>query len=140
MLPAGALTALGTGLVRGAAPGARPAPGDETTRCQWFSERYASRYDRDVHSMERFVVGDGWRWVGAQAPGDVLEIAVGTGRNLPYYAPDARLTGIGLSPAMLTRALACSDVMDGAPLGVLLLPSRPRPGCPCDHTSCSTSC
>jgi ubiquinone/menaquinone biosynthesis C-methylase UbiE len=33
--------------------------------------------------------------------GEVLEVAIGTGRNLPYYADDVRLTGIELSPEMM---------------------------------------
>jgi len=36
--------------------------------------------------------------------GTVLEAGVGTGRNLKYYHPDVRLTGIDLSPAMIERA------------------------------------
>jgi len=36
----------------------------------------------------------------------VLEIAVGTGRNLPHYPEDVRVTGIELSPAMLELARA----------------------------------
>ena len=35
----------------------------------------------------------------------MLEVAIGTGRNLPYYPRDRRLTGIDLTPAMLTLAL-----------------------------------
>lgn len=48
--------------------------------------------------------GGGREWVCAQASGDVLEIALGTGRNLPYYPSDVRLTGIELSPMMLELA------------------------------------
>lgn len=40
----------------------------------------------------------------SQANGDVLEIAVGTGRNLPYYPADVNLTGIEFAPAMLEVA------------------------------------
>ncbi len=36
--------------------------------------------------------------------GEVLEIAVGTGRNLPLYPEDVRLTGVELSPMMLAVA------------------------------------
>lgn len=35
---------------------------------------------------------------------DVLEIGVGTGLSLPQYRSDKRITGIDLSPEMLTRA------------------------------------
>jgi len=41
----------------------------------------------------------GRRWVASSAEGDVLEIGVGTGMNLPFYGPDVRLTGVDLSPA-----------------------------------------
>ena len=36
--------------------------------------------------------------------GEVLELAVGTGRNLPHYPADVRLTAIELSPQMLQIA------------------------------------
>jgi ubiquinone/menaquinone biosynthesis C-methylase UbiE len=46
----------------------------------------------------------GREWVCSQAKGDTLEIAVGTGRNFPYYRSDVRLTGVEISEAMLERA------------------------------------
>ncbi len=36
--------------------------------------------------------------------GAVIEVGVGTGRNLPHYHPDAEVTGIDLSKGMLKRA------------------------------------
>lgn len=39
-----------------------------------------------------------------QAESKVLEVAVGTGLNLPYYASDCRLTAVDISEAMLERA------------------------------------
>lgn len=53
---------------------------------------------------ERVLFGDARAWSCAQATGDVLEIAIGTGLNLPFYPEGVRLTGIDLSPAMLEIA------------------------------------
>lgn len=36
--------------------------------------------------------------------GAILDAGIGTGRNMPYYPPGSRVTGIDLSPAMLARA------------------------------------
>jgi ubiquinone/menaquinone biosynthesis C-methylase UbiE len=48
---------------------------------------------------------DGCRqWACERASGDVLEVAIGTGRNLPYYGDDVRLTGVDWSAAMLDIA------------------------------------
>jgi ubiquinone/menaquinone biosynthesis C-methylase UbiE len=48
---------------------------------------------------------DGCRqWACERASGDVLEVAIGTGRNLPYYPEDVRLTGVDWSAAMLDIA------------------------------------
>lgn len=36
--------------------------------------------------------------------GAILDAGVGTGRNIPFYPPEATVTGIDLSPQMLARA------------------------------------
>lgn len=77
---------------------------DETERLRQQWDRQAPHYDREMRLMERLLFGDGRAWVCAQAAGDVLEVAVGTGRNFPFYPGDVRLTGIDLSPVMLTIA------------------------------------
>jgi ubiquinone/menaquinone biosynthesis C-methylase UbiE len=56
--------------------------------------------------MERVQFGGGREWVCSRARGDVLEVAVGTGLNLPFYQPDVRLTAVDLSSAMLDMARA----------------------------------
>jgi ubiquinone/menaquinone biosynthesis C-methylase UbiE len=77
---------------------------EETEQVRSYYEEAASRYDKRVAFFERVLFGDGRRWACSQADGDVLEIALGTGRNIRYYPPNARLTGIELSPAMLDLA------------------------------------
>lgn len=67
-------------------------------------DRYAPRYDRDISFFERIQFSGGREWVCPQATGDVLEVAVGTGLNLPHYPANVRLTGLDLSPAMLDIA------------------------------------
>ena len=42
-----------------------------------------------------------WSLVGGPR---VLEVGVGTGKNLPYHPPDVAITAIDLSPRMLERA------------------------------------
>jgi ubiquinone/menaquinone biosynthesis C-methylase UbiE len=60
---------------------------------------------RDMRRIEPLLFGrDARPWVCAQAKGDVLDVAVGTGLNLPHYPPGVRLTGVDLSPVMLAAA------------------------------------
>jgi ubiquinone/menaquinone biosynthesis C-methylase UbiE len=54
--------------------------------------------------MERTLIGGGREWIGERARGSVLEVAIGTGRNLPHYPPDVTVTGIDVSPAMVAIA------------------------------------
>jgi ubiquinone/menaquinone biosynthesis C-methylase UbiE len=78
--------------------------GSATARVRRFYEKTASRYDRQIESFERLMLADGREWVCSQATGEVLELAVGTGRNLRHYPLEVRLTGVELSPAMLALA------------------------------------
>lgn len=72
----------------------------ETVRVQHRYDKEADRYDKGIAFFERLLFSGGREWVAAQAEGNVLEIAVGTGRNLPFYTPAITLTGIELSPRM----------------------------------------
>jgi ubiquinone/menaquinone biosynthesis C-methylase UbiE len=76
----------------------------ETERVRSIYDKMADRYDGMIRLSEKLFVGDGRRWVCAQAHGDVLEIAIGTGRNLPLYPQEVHLTGVDVSPAMLAVA------------------------------------
>lgn len=72
----------------------------ETERVRRIFRKQAPKYDRSMGRWERVLFPGTREWVCSQASGDVLEIAAGTGRNLPHYPADVRLTGIELSPEM----------------------------------------
>jgi ubiquinone/menaquinone biosynthesis C-methylase UbiE len=78
----------------------------ETERVRRIYDESAGRYDRQIGFFERLLFGGGREWVCSQARGEVLEVAIGTGRNLPFYPKEVRLTGVELSPAMLELARA----------------------------------
>src|SRR6266511_2105184 len=78
--------------------------GSETKRVLRLYEKEAPKYDRQMRFFEWLLFGSGREWVCSQAEGEVLEIAVSTGRNLPYYPDGVRLSGVELSPAMLEIA------------------------------------
>jgi ubiquinone/menaquinone biosynthesis C-methylase UbiE len=80
---------------------ARPDTASETERVRRIQDKEAPRYDRQISFFERILFGDGREWVCSQAEGEVLELAAGTARNLPYYPREVRVTGVELSPEML---------------------------------------
>jgi ubiquinone/menaquinone biosynthesis C-methylase UbiE len=66
--------------------------------------RSAPTYDKQIAFFERVQFAGGREWLGARARGRVLEVAIGTGRNLPYYPVDVTVVGVELSRAMLDIA------------------------------------
>lgn len=93
------------------------SPDRVTARQRKVWDKAAPTYDRQMSFFERVWLG-GRDWLGEQARGRVLEVAVGTGRNLPYYPSGVTVTGIELSPAML--ALARSRAAGARPDTVLI--------------------
>src|SRR5438094_2541119 len=79
-------------------------PDHATEQAQRYWDKQAPGYDREMGFYEKLLFKDARTWVCSRAQGDVLELAVGTGRNLRFYPDDVRLTGIELSPAMLDLA------------------------------------
>ena len=77
---------------------------DRTAKARRAWDRAAPSYDKQIALFERTWFGGGREWLGTRAQGRVLEVAVGTGRDLPFYPAGATLTGIDLSPAMLALA------------------------------------
>jgi ubiquinone/menaquinone biosynthesis C-methylase UbiE len=76
----------------------------EIRRQQRAWRRHAASYDRKVERAEQTMLDGSREWVGARAEGRVLEVAVGTGRDLPYYPAGVRIVGLDLSPEMLAIA------------------------------------
>ncbi|MBI1827271.1 MAG: class I SAM-dependent methyltransferase [Planctomycetes bacterium] len=75
-----------------------------TEKVRAYYEKEAARYDRHIHLSEKLFFGDGRHWAASQAEGDVLEVAIGTGRNLEFYPKETRVTGIDISPKMIEIA------------------------------------
>lgn len=64
----------------------------------------AARYDALMQRLERRYFPDTRAWVCGRAAGDTLEIAVGTGLNLPHYPAGVRLTAVDRDPDVLAFA------------------------------------
>jgi ubiquinone/menaquinone biosynthesis C-methylase UbiE len=79
----------------------QPDTPSETERVRRIQDKEAPRYDRQMRLFERILFAGGREWACSQVQGEVLELAFGTGRNLPYYPNHVRLTGVELSPQML---------------------------------------
>jgi ubiquinone/menaquinone biosynthesis C-methylase UbiE len=73
--------------------------------CLRHYAKEAPTYDNEMDLFERWFLGTDHRdWACSQAIGETLEVAIGTGLNLPHYPADVRLSGVDLSPDMLERA------------------------------------
>jgi ubiquinone/menaquinone biosynthesis C-methylase UbiE len=76
----------------------------QTERLRRFYDEYAGDYDRWMRFYDSIMLGGARRKVCSRASGRTLELAIGTGLNLPFYPSGVRLTGVDLSPAMLAVA------------------------------------
>lgn len=75
---------------------------EERLRHHW--DEGAEHFDDKIAPLERRFLAASRAWVAERAAGRVLEVAVGTGLNLPYYSRDITLSAIELSPGMLAVA------------------------------------
>ncbi len=77
----------------------------ESERIRRIYDERAATYDRSLGIVERVVLGPLRRAFGELLQGETLEVAIGSGLNLPYYTPRVtRATGVDLSGEMLERA------------------------------------
>jgi ubiquinone/menaquinone biosynthesis C-methylase UbiE/predicted ester cyclase len=77
-----------------------PMPQSETERIRRIFDKQAPTYDRSMSRFERLLFAGNREWVCERAEGEILELATGTARNLPFYPSDAKITGVELSPEM----------------------------------------
>lgn len=61
------------------------------------------------------------RALASGVSGRTLEVGIGSGQNLPFYQPDARVIGVDPDPGMLARALTRARE---APISVHLLVAK----------------
>ena len=73
-------------------------------RWRRYWDRKSAGYDAEMGVWERRLFGDSREWACGRAAGEVLEVAAGTGLNLPHYPADVPLTGLDLSEGMLAIA------------------------------------
>ena len=76
----------------------------ENERLRRFYDGSAGDYDRWMRFYDPIMLGDARRRVCSRGRGRTLELAIGTGLNLPFYPQGVRLTGVDLSPAMIAVA------------------------------------
>lgn len=72
-----------------------------------INDKIKNRYNRVSHvydSMDKMMKEDWRKDLLKNVKGDVLEVGIGTGANLPYYPEGIHLTGIDFSPGMLEKA------------------------------------
>jgi ubiquinone/menaquinone biosynthesis C-methylase UbiE len=76
----------------------------DQARWQAYWDRKSATYDAEIGVLDRRIFGDSRQWACSQASGQVLEVAVGTGLNLPHYPAGTAVTGLDLSERMLGLA------------------------------------
>lgn len=67
--------------------------------------RFSIVYDLLEWPVEKLLFGRWRKRIIGAAKGNILEVGVGTGKNLPYYGRKAKVTGIDISSGMLGKAI-----------------------------------
>jgi len=94
-----------------------PQPNNE--KIEKVFDRSARHYDRMMGVFERVLFAGSRAWAVSNAHGQLVEIAVGTGLNLPLYGPAVgHVIGVDLSEGMLevARQRVADEHLDGVAL------------------------
>lgn len=94
--------------------GTRQASPNETDTTRRAYDRASRWYDLQEWLPERLAMR-GWRrnlWTRIPAGTSLLEVGVGTGRNIPYYGEGCPVIAIDISPKMLAKAKVKARRMD----------------------------
>ena len=89
-------------------------------------DSYAAYYDILHKPMEILFYRKWRRNMLKNLEGSILEVGVGTGKNLPYYSSKAKVTAIDISPKMLSIAVKKSKDLGIAPLLIRMDAQRLR--------------
>lgn len=85
----------------------------ETAATKARYNRIAPVYDLMEWFTERSAFQEWRRELWSRLPdGRILEVGVGTGKNMPFYPPDAQVTAIDLSEGMLSQARRRAQELD----------------------------
>lgn len=76
----------------------------DTTKVQRKYDRIAKYYDFFKNQIEKRLFRRLRRETLERLSGEILEIGVGTGKNLPFYNKKAKVVAIDISPNMLEKA------------------------------------
>ncbi len=82
---------------------------NKTKKISGRFDRYSFFCDLFEYLPEKLLYGKWRRRFVSKLKGKILEVGVGTGKNLQYYSKEAKVTGIDFSPGMLNGAIKESN-------------------------------
>lgn len=92
----------------------------QKSQIQQNYDEIARAFDRVERPLGRLLLGRLKRKLLKETRGRVLEVAIGTGSNLPYYPPNCQIYGIDLSLGMLKVAKGQAERI-GYPIFLFLM-------------------
>jgi demethylmenaquinone methyltransferase/2-methoxy-6-polyprenyl-1,4-benzoquinol methylase len=81
----------------------------ETEKIKKIYDRNSKFYDSLESFFEKNTASKWRKKFLSSLKGNILEVGVGTGKNLEYYSKDAKVTGIDFSQGMLNKAIKKSN-------------------------------